>query len=168
MLYGSNWPQFGQNSSHFNSASKRPAEAPRPDQVGSPGPAVADGRDIANIRFNDDNTITIEMTDGATFGPFPLPAGPAGAPSPGSSGVSVQLHFADGNAPTHPPSTSSRAAAGQASVANWPTTALQDDRRKTARKCVEMSWGYNSLLPPHQPTLSVRTPFSIGFVHENQ
>jgi len=49
---------------------------------GDPGPA---GRGIANIRDNGDSTLTIEMTDGSTFGPFPLPPGPAGPPGTDSS-----------------------------------------------------------------------------------
>ena len=49
------------------------------------GPPGQDGRGIANIRFNPDNTLTIEMTDGATFGPFPLPVGPAGSPGADST-----------------------------------------------------------------------------------
>ncbi|MBI5687401.1 MAG: hypothetical protein HZC54_20195 [Verrucomicrobia bacterium] len=47
-----------------------------------PGPAGQTGNGIGVIRYNGDATFTIEMTDGATFGPFPIPAGAPGAVGP--------------------------------------------------------------------------------------
>jgi len=41
-----------------------------------------DGRSIINVRDNGNNTITVEMSDGGTYGPFTLPAGPEGPQGP--------------------------------------------------------------------------------------
>jgi hypothetical protein len=66
---------------------------------GQQGPPGADGRGIASIRDNGDFTITIELTDGASFGPFPLPPGPEGRHIIGvddnAQGQAI-LHMSDG------------------------------------------------------------------------
>jgi hypothetical protein len=56
--------------------------SPRQAPAGQNGESGSEGRHVTNVRDNGDNTITVEMSDGGTHGPFTLPSGPEGPQGP--------------------------------------------------------------------------------------
>ncbi|MCX6899711.1 MAG: hypothetical protein NT105_13560 [Verrucomicrobia bacterium] len=67
-----------------------PGEKGNPGEQGPAGPAGADGRSIVNVRDDGLGRVLVEMSDGATYGPFSVASGPQGETgSAGADGRSV-------------------------------------------------------------------------------
>jgi hypothetical protein len=76
-------PQNGQTAdadllrNQFNSL-KGLIDTIPPGQIGPQGPAGADGRSVASVDDDGTGRAVVQMSDGATYGPFSIASGPVG------------------------------------------------------------------------------------------